>query len=101
MREEQKEAWRRLQHLEYHLHTVTDDLERLAAEAESIRKGITVTRNELRDLWNEEEMWDITGAELVEIVIRDDGKVIWVNTEEGCILRICQIENVRLYDKRE
>lgn len=48
------------------------------------------------------EMKDITGTKLVEVVIRQDGKVLWVNTEEeGCILRICQIENLELYDKRK
>jgi hypothetical protein len=26
-----------------------------------------------------------------ELTIRDDGKVIWVNTELGCLLRICGV----------
>jgi hypothetical protein len=44
---------------------------------------------------------DITGAEDVEISIRNDGKVIWVNTVDGCVLRICQISGrVIVDDKR-
>jgi hypothetical protein len=33
---------------------------------------------------------DITGADDVEIVIKEDGKVVWVNSPL-CVLRICQI----------
>jgi hypothetical protein len=39
-------------------------------------------------------MLDITGAECVEVSMRRDEKVLWVNTENGCILRICQIKNI-------
>lgn len=44
---------------------------------------------------------DITGAEEVEVAIREDGKVIWVNTEKGCALRICRIKNLKLDDSRK
>jgi hypothetical protein len=45
---------------------------------------------------------DITGSGLVEISIRSDGKVIWINTtENGCVLRICQIHNLILNDMRK
>jgi hypothetical protein len=37
------------------------------------------------------KMLDITAPKIVEVTVRDDGKVLWVNTEEGCVLRICQI----------
>lgn len=30
-------------------------------------------------------MVDITGAEVVEVTVRSDGKVLWVNTEKGCV----------------
>jgi len=33
-------------------------------------------------------------AKKVEVKIRDDHKVLWVNTEEGCVLRICGIEQI-------
>lgn len=46
-------------------------------------------------------MIDITGARYVTVEIRDDGKVLWVNTEEGCQLRICQIEKIQVCDKRK
>ena len=45
-------------------------------------------------------MNDITGAEEVELQIRDDGQVIWVNTENGCVLRICQIKHLSIVDGR-
>ena len=43
---------------------------------------------------------DVTGAEDVEIVIRSDGRVIWVNLDGLLLLRICRIKNVRLIDER-
>jgi hypothetical protein len=43
---------------------------------------------------------DVTGAEVVEVVIREDGKVVWVNTEKGCILRVCRIGKFILDDRR-
>lgn len=41
-----------------------------------------------------EAMLDITGAECVEVSVRRDKKVLWVNTENGCVLRISQIKNI-------
>ena len=38
--------------------------------------------------------------EVVQIRIRDDGKVIWINTPEGCVCRICQIKELRVEDNR-
>lgn len=43
---------------------------------------------------------DITGADNVEIQIREDKKVIWVNVQGVCVLRICQIKNLALTDER-
>ena len=45
-------------------------------------------------------MRDIHSPGIVEIEIREDGKVIWVNTEAGCILRICRVKAFRLLDHR-
>lgn len=45
-------------------------------------------------------MQDITGAEIVEIKVRDDGQVIWVNIDDICALRICQIKKVIVEDER-
>lgn len=36
----------------------------------------------------------------VEVVIRSDGKVLWVNSDDGCVLRICEIEHLDLQDSR-
>lgn len=48
-----------------------------------------------------DKMVDITGAECVEIDIRHDGKVIWINKDGMCVLRICQIENLEIVDDRK
>lgn len=51
--------------------------------------------------WENEEqmMLDLT-LENVEVTIRADGRVIWVNTEKGCVLRICGIKHFELVDER-
>ena len=36
----------------------------------------------------------------VEIKIRSDGQVIWVNSVAGCIMRVCHIEHIYLEDNR-
>ena len=36
--------------------------------------------------------FDITGAEWVEVQISGDGTVLWVHTDKGTTLRICQIQ---------
>ena len=36
----------------------------------------------------------------IEISIREDGKVIWVNSEQGCLLRVSGIKNLVLDDRR-
>jgi hypothetical protein len=41
-------------------------------------------------------MKDITNPVGVEVEIRDDGKVLWVNTENGCVLRICGIKDLKV-----
>lgn len=46
-------------------------------------------------------MKDITGANMVEVVIRNDSKVLWVNVDGECELRICQIKEFFLVDDRE
>jgi len=42
---------------------------------------------------------DITGAGNVEVLIRNDGKVVWVNIDGMCALRICQITGKITYGK--
>jgi hypothetical protein len=46
------------------------------------------------------QLLDITGAEHVEVLIRDDRKVIWVNVNGICRLRVCQIETLVVNDER-
>lgn len=53
--------------------------------------------------WEDEEktpkMVDISKVH-VEITIRGDGRVLWVNTEHGCVLRICDIQGLEILDER-
>jgi uncharacterized protein YlzI (FlbEa/FlbD family) len=44
---------------------------------------------------------DISGSGMVEVLIRTDGKVLWVNdAESGCVLRICNIHKLEVNDCR-
>ena len=46
-------------------------------------------------------MIDITAPKYpVEIAIRHDGKVLWINVDGKCVLRVCQIKALILYDNR-
>ena len=49
---------------------------------------------------NPNKQLDLIKPQLVEIQIRDDGKVIWVNANGICVLRICQIGELLLLDNR-
>ena len=49
---------------------------------------------------NDNSMNDITGAKLVEIEIRDDGKVLWVHVNGQTETRICSIETLKITDHR-
>jgi len=43
---------------------------------------------------------DITGCPLsIEIDIRFDGKVLWLNVGEVCFVRICRVESIRFSDQ--
>jgi len=46
------------------------------------------------------EMQDITAPEIVEILIRNDGLVIWVNVDSVCRFRACKIKSLVLNDDR-
>lgn len=43
---------------------------------------------------------DITAPKMVEVVIRDDGKVLWVNIDGICRLRACRIKKLVVADGR-
>jgi hypothetical protein len=45
-------------------------------------------------------MVDITAPNVVEIEVRHDGKVVWVNVDGVCRLRACQIGNLAIDDSR-
>jgi hypothetical protein len=48
-----------------------------------------------------EQMIDITAPEVVEILIRDDGKVVWINVDGICRFRACEIKALIAKDKRD
>lgn len=39
---------------------------------------------------------DITEPQIVEIVVRDDKKVVWVNVDGVCVCRICRIPHLEM-----
>lgn len=43
---------------------------------------------------------DITAPQAIEVLIRADGGVLWVNVDGICRLRICQIKEITLNDMR-
>jgi len=43
---------------------------------------------------------DLAEPNLVEILIRQDGKVVWVNVNNQCAFRACRIKNLILQDDR-
>lgn len=44
---------------------------------------------------------DVSGPELVQIQIRQDGKVVWVNVDGLCLLRLCMISKLEIEDRRK
>ena len=46
------------------------------------------------------DLLDITGAKEVEVMVKEDGKVLWVNADGLCLLRICRIGRITVEDKR-
>lgn len=46
------------------------------------------------------DMVDVTGPSIVELRIRNDSKVIWVNVDGICRFRACRIEKLDINDDR-
>ncbi len=46
------------------------------------------------------QLFDVTDVDHLQIEIRADGAVIWLNTKEGCLVRVCQIGQLELVDNR-
>jgi len=40
----------------------------------------------------EDAALDVTGAAVVQVHVRRDGKVLWVNVNGVCVLRVCRIQ---------
>jgi hypothetical protein len=43
---------------------------------------------------------NLTQPSVVQIVIRQDGKTVWINVDGVCRLRVCRIEKLLLEDQR-
>ena len=48
----------------------------------------------------EQTLQDITGPEAVEVRIRRDGKVVWLNVDGQCVFRVCRIKQLVVNDER-
>lgn len=48
-----------------------------------------------------DSMIDITGAEIVEVQVRSDGKVLWVNIDGICRLRVNQINHLKILKEKD
>ncbi len=46
------------------------------------------------------ELQDITEPEYLEILIKEDGKVVWINIDGICAFRACRIKKLILNDER-
>lgn len=68
---------------------------------------LNIPENERQAFWLEleafcglrsdrEQMVDITAPKTVEIQVRQDGKVVWVNVDGNCKLRCCRINELKL-----
>lgn len=47
------------------------------------------------------EQLDFHDSKIVEIVVRDDSRVVWVNVDGVCRLRVCRIEKLVVTDQRK
>ena len=47
-----------------------------------------------------EKSLDVTGAEHVEVEIRSDGSVLWVNVDGTLALRVCRAKSITIKDER-
>ncbi len=48
-----------------------------------------------------DQVIDITAPSHVEVKIRGDGKVVWVNVDGICKFRACQVKEFKLIDERD
>jgi hypothetical protein len=66
------------------------------SRAFKLEKGVHMTTYMVSEIGDIKQL-DITApAEIVEVQIREDKKVIWVNVDGVCCLRICQIPKLKV-----
>lgn len=56
--------------------------------------------SEKKHLENIKGIKGISNPEVVEVVIAEDRKTVWVNTEKGCMFRACRIGLLQVDDRR-
>jgi ethanolamine utilization protein EutA (predicted chaperonin) len=60
--------------------------------------------NPTNPLFDKGELIDITCGQTgdIEIIIKNDGKVLWINGPGSCLVRICRIDgNITIRDERK
>lgn len=50
---------------------------------------------------NIENLKDVSGLKVIEIIISSDGGKVWINNEEKCLFKACNIERIKIDDCRE
>lgn len=63
-------------------------------------KGLRVEKKKIEDKKElQAQQKDLTDIS-IEIKISHDGKIVWINTAEKCILRVCRIQKLLITDMR-
>jgi hypothetical protein len=50
---------------------------------------------------NIDSMIDITQPEFLEVIVRYDGKVVWINVDGICRFRACRLNHLEINDGRK
>lgn len=49
----------------------------------------------------EVRMLDVSHPKEIEVLIRADGKILWINVDGVCLLRACKIKHINIVDERK
>jgi hypothetical protein len=64
------------------------------------RDGMTVAVTGMGDNPDETQIqMDVTAPQVVQVVIRRDGKVVWINVNGQCLFRACQVGRLDVDDQ--
>ncbi len=48
-----------------------------------------------------QELMEVIEPKVLQIVIKQDGSVVWINSEDRCLLRACRIQSLEVRDERD